>query len=254
MKVVVDGIAFDSITLAEAVREALREGDDPCVVSTPNALMLQACMENPAHAEVINHSSLVLADGAGVMEAARRLGTPLRERIAGIDFGEALLAEAAKKGKRVFLLGGEDGVAPRAAERLKEKHPTLCVCGSYWGYFEKTGEENQRVVGMIRACRPEILLVCFGFPLQEYWIRENLPSLPTVRVAAGLGGSLDVWAGKVRRAPRLVQAVGAEWLWRMLAEPRRWRQLPQLLRFVGRMPLFPLESKKAAEKPYTISQ
>ena len=143
------------------------------------------------------------------------------------------MREASKRGDRVFLLGGKDGVAPLAASHLQEKYPSLRICGSYWGYFEKDGEENRRVLGMIRACRPDILLVCFGFPMQELWIRENLPMLPSVRVAVGLGGSLDVWAGKVRRAPTVLQAHGLEWAWRMAAEPRRMKQLPQMLRFAG---------------------
>jgi N-acetylglucosaminyldiphosphoundecaprenol N-acetyl-beta-D-mannosaminyltransferase len=151
--------------------------------------------------------------------------------VAGISFGEALLAEAARRGDRVFLLGGKDGVAPRAAEKLQKKYPGLIICAAYWGYFEKSGEENRRVLDMIRACRPDILFVCFGFPVQEYWIRQNLPHLPSVRVAAGLGGSLDVWAGDVRRAPVFVQKWGLEWAWRMAAEPERLTQLPQILRF-----------------------
>ena len=194
MKITVGGVAFDDITLTEAVREAMRGGGEACSVCTPNALMLERCRAHPEYAELLNTSSLVLADGAGVLMAAKRQGTPLRERIAGIAFGEELAKEAARGGERVFLLGGADGVAPAAARYLQEKYPHLCICGTYWGYFEKDGDENRRVLGMIRACRPDILLVCFGFPMQEYWIRENLPMLPSVRVAAGLGGSLDVWA------------------------------------------------------------
>lgn len=221
---------FDNLTTAEAVREAMR-GEEACRVYTPNALMLRACAENPAYVELLNSASMVLPDGSGVLLAAKRQGTPLRERVAGISFGEALLSEAARRGDRVFLLGGRDGVAPRAAERLQKRYSGLVICGTYWGYFEKDGEENRRVLGMIRACRPEILLVCFGFPIQEIWIRENLPRLPSVRVAAGLGGSLDVWAGDVRRAPVFVQRRGLEWAWRMVAEPKRLTQLPEILRF-----------------------
>ena len=112
-----------------------------------------------------------------------------------------------------------------------KKHPNLHVCGAFWGYFEKEGDENRRVLGMIRACRPDILLVCFGFPMQEYWIRDNLHLLPSVRVAAGLGGSLDVWAGRVRRAPVFLQNSGLEWAWRMAADPKRIKQLPHMFRF-----------------------
>jgi len=174
---------------------------------------------------------MILPDGAGVVMVARRCGTPLRGRVAGIEFGERLMEAAARRGDRVFLLGGEDGIAPRAAETLCARHSGLRICGCYWGYFDKQGDENRRVLGMIRACRPDILLVCFGFPLQEQWIHENLSFLPSVRIVAGLGGSLDVWAGKARRAPIGWQHIGMEWAWRMMREPERFRHLPALLRF-----------------------
>ena len=230
MKITVCGVAFDDLTLEEAVKRAMG-GGETCTVCTPNALMLEACREHPQYTELLNSASLVLADGAGVLAAAKRQGTPLCRRIAGIDFGEALLREAAVRGDRVFFLGGADGVAPQAAEKMIKKHPNLHVCGAFWGYFEKEGDENRRVLGMIRACRPDILLVCFGFPMQEYWIRDNLPLLPSVRVAAGLGGSLDVWAGRVRRAPVFLQNSGLEWAWRMAADPKRIKQLPHMFRF-----------------------
>lgn len=230
MKVTVRGVSFDNLTVGEAVREAFR-GEEVCRVVTPNALMLQACSKDPQLLELLNGASLVLPDGKGVLLAAKRQGTPLKERVAGIDFGERLLLEASRTGDRVFFLGGEDGVAPLAAERMTARYPGLKICGSYWGYFEKQGAENQRVVGMIRACRPQILFVCMGFPTQELWMRDNLPFLPSVRVAVGLGGSLNVWSGNTRRAPLALRSVGLEWAWRMLSSPSRLRSFPHLLRF-----------------------
>ena len=181
-------------------------------------------------AEMLNCSDLSLADGAGVLLAARRRGSPLPVRVAGIDFGERLIEEAASRGLRVFLLGGREGVAEEARERLCKRHPNLTICGTYHGYFAKTGDENDTVCAKICEASPDVLIVCFGFPAQEEWILSNLEGLPSVRVAAGLGGSLDVWAGHVRRAPRAVQALRLEWAWRMLGEPKRLRGLPALLR------------------------
>ena len=231
MKVHICGVAFDDLGAEDAVRAAMRESDEPCWVATPNAVMLESCMQHPEQRELLNSSSMVLADGAGVVMAAKRQGTPLGGRTAGIDFGDRLMAAAAVRGDRVFLLGGGDGIAEGAAEHLRAVHPGLCVCGCYWGYFEKDGDENRRVLGMIRACRPDILLVCLGFPVQETWMRENLPFLPSVRIAAGLGGSLDVWAGKRSRAPQFMQTHGMEWAWRMAQSPSKLRQLPALFRF-----------------------
>lgn len=224
------GVRVDDRTLAEAVEEALRERETPCWVVTPNAVILDACRRDARLVTMLGRASLSLPDGAGVLRAARRVGAPLRERVAGIDFGEALIARAAREGLRVFLLGGGAGVAERAAERLRARYPSLCICGCCWGYFEKEGEADRCVIGQVRATRPDILLVCMGFPLQERWIETHLHLLDGVRVVAGLGGSLDVWSGNTRRAPQIVARMGLEWAWRMAHEPKRLRDLPAVVR------------------------
>ncbi len=224
------GVEIDDLTAEEAVAAALVQTEGPAVVFTPNAVMLDACRREPELAELLSSATLSLADGVGVLRAARRAGTPLRERVAGIDFGERLLAAAARRGLRVFLLGGRPGVAAEAAERLTARFSGLSVCGVQDGYFEKQGEADRAVLEKLLAARPDILFVCFGFPLQERWIAAHLPALSGLRVVAGLGGSLDVWAGKLRRAPAFLSRMGLEWAWRMLCEPRRLRNLPALVR------------------------
>lgn len=231
MKIRVCGLDFDDIGTEKAVRAALTGGGQ-CFAVTPNALMLEDCARVPEHLRLLSRASLILPDGAGVLRAAKHAGTPFAHgRVAGIDFGDGLVRAAAMRGERVFLLGGEDGVARRAADALLARYPTLRVAGTYWGYFNPRGEENRNLVGIIRACRPAVLLVCLGYPLQEEWIAANLPALPSVRAAVGLGGTFDVWAGRVRRAPALWQRAGLEWAWRMLREPERLSNLPALLRF-----------------------
>ncbi len=227
------GVRIDNITCAEAVETVLENREQTSVVFTPNAVMLEACRRDPSAVLLLNRATLSLPDGAGVLRAARRVGTPLRERVAGIDFGEALLARAAAEGLHVFLLGGRPGVAARAGERLAERFSGLLIAGTEDGYFEKTEAGNARVLERIRESGADILLVCFGFPLQETWIAEHAPSLTTVAVIAALGGSLDVWSGDLARAPRLFSRLGLEWAWRMLREPRRLSRLPSLLRFAG---------------------
>ena len=224
-------VRIDALTLDEALDRATQAHGTPCTVVTPNALMLQACRREPSLGEMLGRATLSLPDGIGVLRAAKRKGTPLPTRVAGIDFGEALLRRAATDGLRVFFLGGKDGVAARAAERMKETYPSLTVCGTYYGYGPEHPEENERLLDVLSACRPDVLFVCLGFPLQEKWIFEHLPSLSHVRVIAGLGGSLDVWAGTVARAPHFVQALGCEWAWRILRQPKRLRGLPSLLGF-----------------------
>ncbi len=230
MSVCICGVRIDRVTREEAVERALAPMDEPSFVVTPNAIMLDACRRDPSLASLLNRSALSLADGAGVLWAARRQDTPLECRVAGIEFGEALLERAAKEGLRVFLLGGGEGVATAAAERLCERMPSLQICGTYWGYFERGGEEERRLLSIIRSTHPDILFVCLGFPLQERWIVEHLDFLRDLRVIAGLGGSLDVWSGNLRRAPRIVSRCGMEWAWRMLRQPSRLRGLPAIFR------------------------
>lgn len=228
----ISGVKINDTTVSAAVDYALSGECAPCWVVTPNAVILDACLHNVALASLLQQADLSLADGAGVLLAARRQGTPLSCRVAGIEFGEAILARAAEEGLRVFLLGGGEGTAEEAAKNLMRRDPRLCICGTCWGYFQKEGEEDRRVIDCIRAARPDVLFVCLGFPLQERWIEAHLHLLGGVRVVAGLGGSLDVWSGRLRRAPRAVSRMGLEWAWRMAREPKRLRHLPSILRLL----------------------
>lgn len=225
------GVRIDNITPSEAVERALYKAEEPNLVFTPNAVMLEACRRDPALRQLLCRASLSLADGMGVLMAARQRGTPICERIAGIEFGEALLERAAHDGLRVFLLGGKEGVAAAAAQAVKVRYPSLCICGTHWGYFDREGEENRWLCAQIRQTRADILLVCLGFPLQERWVCDNLLYLSSLRTVACLGGSLDVWSGRIKRAPRALSRVGLEWAWRMAREPKRLRQLGALVRF-----------------------
>lgn len=228
------GVRIDNVTKAEAVDRAMeyRGQGETCVVFTPNATMLDACRREKSVRELMECATLSLPDGKGVLMAARRAKMPMRERVAGIEFGEAVLERAAKEGTRVFLLGGGDGVAVRAGERLRERYPNLCVCGTHWGYFDRAGEENRRVLERIRESGAEILFVCMGFPVQERWIVENRAQLANLRIVAALGGSLDVWSGNQKRAPKILSEMGLEWAWRMAREPRRLKRLPAIIRSV----------------------
>lgn len=232
------GIRIDNVTLEEAMAFSLA-APRPLFTVTPNAIMLDACRRNPRHAALINQAHLSLPDGAGLLLTAKRAGMPLHEKVSGIDFGEALMAAATERGESVFLLGGKPGVAEVAAQQLCERYPRLQICGTYHGYFDKDGTDNLAILERIRRCRPVYLFVCFGFPLQEEWISRNFAALPdSLRVVAGLGGSLDVWAGNIRRAPHILSKIGLEWAWRMALEPRRLKDLPALARIL----LFPPHS------------
>ena len=146
------GIRIDNVTLEEAVAFS-RAASRPLFTVTPNAVMLDACRRNPQHAALINQAHLSLPDGAGILLAAKRAGTPLREKVSGIDFGGALMTAAAGRGESVFLLGGKPGVAEAAAERLCKRIPRLQICGTHHGYFDKNGDDNLAILQRIRRCR-----------------------------------------------------------------------------------------------------
>ncbi len=232
----INGVQFDAVDLGGALKRATADFGHPCFAVTPNAVMLDAARRDSSLCALLNRADLSLADGAGVLLAARHANVSLPCRIAGIAFGEKLLSEAAARGWRVFLLGGREWVAEDAAERLSGRFSQLCICGTQHGYFDRNGAENTRILAKIRESRADILFVCLGFPLQEQWLDANLPSLEGLRLGIGLGGALDVWSGRVRRAPDWISRMGLEWAFRMLCEPRRLRYLPALIRCVTAKP------------------
>lgn len=192
----------------------------PGYVVTLNGALLVLAARDPSLRALVNDAALVTADGIGVVGAARILGVDLAERVAGIDLSVALCGQAEAEGHRVFLLGGRPGVAEEAAGELCRGFPRLVIAGTHHGYFGPDEEEG--VCACVREGRPDLLFVAFGAPLQERWMRKWSAVLG-VPVSVGVGGSLDVLAGRVPRAPAWAQRAGLEWLWRVLREPRRWR-------------------------------
>ena len=186
-------------------------------VFTPNFEILTKARRDAELIRLLQKADVLLPDGVGVSLLCKIKKEPPCGRAAGIDTAYLLMRHAARRGLRVFLLGAEVGIAKEAKRRLCREIPKLCVCGTYHGYFDKSqgSDENTAVLEKIRQARPDILLVCFGFPTQERWISENRSSLPSVKIFMGLGGSLDVWSGKKRRAPVVMRACGLEWLWRL---------------------------------------
>ena len=206
--------------------------DARTVIFTPNTQMLLAARKNPALRELLDRSTVNIPDGIGVCMAARILNGKRLERCSGIDFAEELLKISEQQHLRVFFLGGECGVADQAKKAMKKRFSRICICGTHHGYFDKYGKENSSVLKKINSARPDLLFVCFGFPLQEEWILKNIDRLPSVKLAIGLGGTFDVWSGRCKRAPSSVQKLGLEWLWRMLRDPRRAKTAVQIPEFL----------------------
>ncbi len=218
-------IAFDHITMDEAVAAAMGHIADRtrCRVVTPNAEFALEAKKNPRFLKILNNSQLVLADGISVVLASRILGDPIQCRVTGVGFAQALAAAMAAEGKRLYLLGAKPGVAQQAAQRLVETYPGLQIAGTHDGYFK----DEAPVVEAINAAKPDVLLVCLGAPKQEYFMDVYDAQLE-VPVMAGLGGSIDVLAGNVQRAPAFYQKYGLEWLYRLCKEPKRWKRMIKL--------------------------
>ncbi len=229
MKQTIMGVQFDNVTLDEAVALGctLMETPGTHYVVTPNSEIVYACKSQPQLTEVLNAAALVLPDGIGVIHASKILKTPLKQKVAGIEFGTAMLGKAAERGWRIFLLGAKPGVAELAAQRLAEQFPGLIVCGTHDGYFR----EDAPVLEEISAAAADILFVCLGAPKQEYWMARNAAATGA-HLLLGLGGSLDIYAGVSKRAPDLWVRLGLEWAYRLVKEPWRIRRQMNLPKFL----------------------
>ncbi len=227
MKIDVMGVAFDDLTMDQAVRQGLdlAGAEGFRYVVTPNPELVMMARRDPAYARTLAGAGMTLADGVGVVYAARILGRPLRGRVPGVDFAQGLMEGLARTGRSLFLLGAKPSVAERAAENLRRQHPGLVIAGVHDGYFQ----EDAPVVEAVRASGADVLFVCLGAPKQEDWMARNGPATGA-HLAVGLGGSLDVFAGAVKRAPEGWQKLGLEWLYRLIREPSR---LGRMIRLPG---------------------
>ena len=226
MRTDVLGVAFDDVTLDEAVDRALAmlEEDGPHMVATPNPEIVQRAKKDREFAGILAQADLVIPDGVGVVYAAKILGRPLKGRVPGIDFASALMGRMAGTGRRLYLLGAAPG---------------LVVCGAHDGFFQ----DDASPAAAIKAARADVVFVCLGFPKQEKWIAAHGREAGA-RLYVGLGGSLDVFAGRVERAPESFQRLGLEWLHRLMKEPSR----------IGRMAKLPLFLVSAAGARLTGKQ
>ena len=238
MKINIRGIPFDNVTKEEALGLIISrlDSDERCVVFTPNAEIAEDCIRDDEQMKLILSADVLLADGIGIVKASRILETPLKERVPGVEIGEDLMHRLAGTTHSFFILGGKPGeendlcVAGIAAQKMNEKYGTT-VAGYHHGYFKKNGAENDAVLSEIDSSLADVLIVCLGHPEQERWIVSNKDKLPRIRVFLALGGSVDVWAGNVKRAPKVFLKTGTEWLWRLIKEPSRIGRMMKLPKF-----------------------
>lgn len=234
------GVNIDKVTFDEAVDklDKFMNTEGVSAVFTPNPEIVMAAYEDAEFRDILNSAELCTADGIGVVYASRMLKDAVPERVAGFDMTCEILSRAAKSGNGVFLFGSKPGVAEAAKAKMEEKYSGIRVVGTRNGYFKP--EDNDEIVEEINSSGADLLLVCLGAPKQEKWIAENRESLK-VRLCMGVGGTLDVFAGTSKRAPKIFIKLNLEWLYRGLKQPSR------LIRFVA-LPKFMLEVMKNKNK------
>lgn len=210
--------------------EAARRGAPGCrQICTVNPEFIMDARRDPAFAAALHRADLRVPDGVGVLWAARRQRVRLAERVTGSDGIYQISQAAAAQGWRLFLLGAPPGVAARTAAVLQERYPALILAGHASGSPDET--DWPAIHAQLAAARPDVLLVAFGHPRQDLWIDRHRHELP-VAVAMGVGGAFDFVAGVTPRAPRLLQRMGLEWLYRLIRQPWRWRRMTKLPLFV----------------------
>jgi N-acetylglucosaminyldiphosphoundecaprenol N-acetyl-beta-D-mannosaminyltransferase len=222
----VDALSYDS--LLSAIGAFIAQGS-PHQIATLNPEFVMEARRNAAFRDVLERSDLCMADGVGLLWAARRQGRPLPERVTGSDGLPRIAERAAQVGWRLYLLGAAPGVAERTAQILAERYPRLMIAGAYAG--SSSDGDAGTIIALVRDAAPDILFVAFGAPRQDLWIARHSDALG-VPVMMGVGGAFDHIAGVRRRAPRWVQRLNLEWLFRLITQPWRWRRQLALPQFV----------------------
>lgn len=228
-KISIYGVSYNNVTMDEAAvltDELLSEAKNHMVV-TPNAEIAYMAAKDKELGEILNNSDMVVADGIGVVYASKIYGTPVKQKVAGVELGERVLENASKSGKGVFFLGAKPGVGELAAEKLLEKYPGINFVGIRDGYFK----DDDAVIAEINASGAEILFVCLGAPKQEKWMAQNKEKI-SARLMLGLGGALDSYAGTVKRAPKIFIKLGLEWFYRLIKEPKRAGRMMALPKYM----------------------
>lgn len=228
-KISIMDVGLNNTNKAEAKRiidERLEDGGDEIfTIFTPNTEIIMFCNKDSELKRIINKGSLVLADGIGLIYASKIRRVPIKERVTGFDTSVEILKIAVEKGYKVFLLGGAPGIAGKASENISREYGDV-VCGHQHGYFKgqhigyPDHEEEREIIKRINDLKPDIMFVGLGSPKQEKWIEYHRNKLDT-NIIIGNGGTIDVLSGNVKRAPQFFQKLGLEWLYRLLADPKR---------------------------------
>ena len=220
------GVEIDNITLEEAgerTKSLIENSHKTCqMVVAPNVEFIMTAQKDEAFFNILKSAQLATPDSVGIEIAAKLQKKPLKQRIPGQAYFRKILQMGEQEGWTFYLLGGKGNTASKASENVKKLYPNLKIVGTHEGFFEADSEE--KVIEEINHLKPNVLFVAMGAPSQEKWIHHHKNELQ-VDVAAGQGGTFDYEAGKIKRAPKLVQKLCIEWLWRLILQPTRIKRM-----------------------------
>ena len=231
-KVSVLNVQIDAVTMSQAVETIegfFENSEPPKLIATANAEMVMLANEDKEFKKILDEATLVVPDGAGVVWAARHQGDNMPERVAGFDLVQELLKKSSQKQYKVFFLGAGRGVAEQAKLNAEKKYGAVNIVGIQDGYFKP--EDEAGIIAKINELRPDLLLVALGVPRQEKWLKKNLNQL-NIKVAIGVGGTFDVMAGNVKRAPLWMQTANLEWSYRLFLQPQRIFRMMAIPKFM----------------------
>ncbi len=238
-KIRIFGVEIQNTTLEDVIlklREYL-DGDSLKVIYTPNTEIVMAAKEDKNLKSLINRGDLIIPDGIGLIYGSRLRKKPLKERVTGFDTSMKLLEIANENSYSIYLLGGKDGIAKGAADRINQDYPNIKIAGFHHGYFKgshlglKGEAEEEKIIEEINQSNPDIIFVGFGFPKQELWIDANKDKIKG-RIIIGNGGVMDILAGNAKRAPEIFIKLGLEWFYRLIQDPSRIKRQMALPKFL----------------------
>lgn len=242
-KVLIMDVPINNVTMEEAANQVVGylQGTGQHTVFTPNPEIIMEAQDDQEMMTILKKADLVVADGIGVVLASKILKVPtLPERVGGFDLMQNVLNKIKDTEIRVYFLGSKPGVATEAVKNMKKKYPGINIVGESDGYF--TQDDEPALINTIKDLNVNLLLVGLGAPRQEKWINQHLGSLG-VNVAVGVGGSLDVMAGVVKRAPVIYQKLGLEWFYRLITNPKRAKRMMNLPIFGAKIMVMAIKGK-----------
>ncbi|QEK11454.1 WecB/TagA/CpsF family glycosyltransferase [Crassaminicella thermophila] len=225
------GVPIDIVTNESAFEKfkSLLRGEKCSVIVTPNSEIVMAASKDERLKGILKESDLCIPDGIGLIYASKIHNLGLTERVTGVDFMYKILSYCNDNDKSIYILGGKVGVAEKACKNIKNKFPNIKIKGFRDGYFKEA--EERKIIEKINELKPDVLFVGLGAPKQEIWMNKYKEKL-NVKVAMGIGGSIDIWAGTAKRAPEIFQKLGLEWFYRLLKEPWRYKRMMALPKFM----------------------